>query len=136
MKTRLIAALAILAVAAAAFAQPAAPPRARILAKVLDLTPDQIAAWKQIESDAAATIKPLATSARETRQQLQAALQAPSPDPAAVGRLAIALHATREQIKNVRADVHAKLVATLTPEQKTKFDALEEAAKLRRRGPR
>jgi Spy/CpxP family protein refolding chaperone len=121
MNTRFIAALAILA-ATAAFAQP----RAARLAHYLDLTPDQIAAWKQIHTDTAALIQPLAASAHETRTQLKAALESASPDPTAVGKLAIALHATRTQIRDARADARAKLEAVLTPEQKTKFEALKK----------
>jgi Spy/CpxP family protein refolding chaperone len=129
MKTRFIAILAIL-VATAAFAQP----RAARLAHYLDLTPDQIAAWKQIHTDTAALVQPLAASAHETRTQLKAALESASPDPAAVGKLAIALHATRAQIRAARADARAKLAAVLTPEQKTKFEALEAMKKHRRGG--
>ena len=124
MKPRFIAALAIL-LATAAFAQP----RPARLAHYLELTPDQIAAWKQIHTDTAALVQPLAASARETRTQLKAALDSPSPDPAAVGKLAIALHATRAQIRAARADARTKLAAVLTPEQKTKFEALKKLRK-------
>jgi len=129
MKTRFIAALAILA-ATAAFAQP----RAARLAHVLDLTPDQIAAWKQVRTDTAALVQPLAVSAHETRTQLEAALESASPDPATVGKLVIAVHAMRAQIRAARANARAKLVAVLTPEQKTKFEALEALRKHRRGG--
>ncbi|HEV2721299.1 MAG TPA: periplasmic heavy metal sensor [Thermoanaerobaculia bacterium] len=130
MKIRHIAALSLIfAIAAVGLAQTAAPARGAWIAKYLELTPDQIAAWKQIHADTAATLRPLAASQRDTRQQLEAALKAPSPDPAAVGKLAIALHATRGQIKAARDDQRAKLVATLTPEQKTKFEALEALKK-------
>src|SRR6476659_8860767 len=98
MKTRFIAALAIL-VATAAFAQP----RPARLAHYLELTPEQIAAWKQIHTDTAALVQPLAASARETRTQLKAVLES-APDPAAVGKLVISLHATRAQICAARTD--------------------------------
>lgn len=127
MKTRFVAALALLVVATAAFAQ---HPRAARLARYLDLTPDQVTAWKQIHADTAAAVKPLAAAAHDTRQQLKAALGAPAPDPATVGKLAISLHATREQIRAARAAAREKLAAVLTPEQKEKFEALK---KLRRR---
>jgi Spy/CpxP family protein refolding chaperone len=130
MKTKFIAALALLLVATAAFAQQ--PSRAARLARYLELTPDQIAAWKQIHTDTAAIVQPLEATAHSTRTQLEAALKAATPDPAAVGKLAIALHATREQIRTARADARTKLVAVLTPEQKTKFEALEAWEKLRK----
>src|SRR5205814_1319133 len=121
---RFIAALAILA-ASAAFAQP----RAARLAHYLDLTPDQVAAWKQIHADTAALVQPLAASAHETRTQIEAALESASPDPTAVGKLVIALHATRTQIRAARADARTKLAAVLTPEQKAKFEALKKLRK-------
>ena len=124
MKTRFIAALAILVATAAS-----ARPRPARLAHYLDLTSDQIAAWKQIHADTAALVQPLAASARETRTQLKAALDSASPDPTVVGKLAIALHATRAQIRAARADARAKLAAMLTPEQKTKFEALKKLRK-------
>ena len=127
MKTRFIAILAIL-VATAALAQP----RPARLAHYLEPTPDQVSAWKQIHTDTAALVQPLAATARETRTQLKAALESASPDPAAIGKLVIALHATRAQIRAARTDARAKLAAVLTPEQKTKFDAL----KAHRRGNR
>jgi Spy/CpxP family protein refolding chaperone len=141
MKIRMLAALSILLVATAALAQPApapppAPAPARVLAHYLELTPDQVAAWKQIHTDTATTIEPLAAAARGEQQQLAAALQAATPDPPTVGKLAITLHATREQIRTARADSRTKLMAVLTPEQKVKFEAFEAAAKAMRRGRR
>ncbi len=121
MKIRFVAALALL-IATTTFAQP----RAARLARYLDLTPDQVTAWKQIHTDAAATIQPLAAAQRETRQQLEAALKAPSPDPAAVGKLTIVLHATRAQIRAARAAEREKFAAVLTPEQKAKLDDLKK----------
>jgi Spy/CpxP family protein refolding chaperone len=130
MKTRLIAILLIL-IAAAAIAQPAPRPGA-VLAKYLDLTPDQVAAWKQIHSDTDAIVQPLVAAERATRTQIETALQAATPDPAAVGKLTITLHATRDQIRAARETSKDKLVAVLTPEQKVKFEAFEAAAKFAR----
>jgi Spy/CpxP family protein refolding chaperone len=130
MKTKLIAILLIL-IAAVAIAQPAARPGA-VLAKYLDLTPDQAAAWKQIHTDTAAVVQPLATTERATRKQIETALQAATPDPAAIGKLTITLHATRDQIRAAHEASKAKLVAVLTAEQKTKFEAFEAAAKFGR----
>ncbi len=131
MKLRMLAALSIL-IAAVAAAQPAPPPGAR-LAAYLQLTPDQVAAWKQIRTDTAATLKPLATATHDEQQELKAALQTPSPDPATVGRLAMTLHATREKIRATREESKAKLTAVLTPEQKVKFEAFQAAVQFGRR---
>lgn len=130
MKTRLIsvAVIAILAIAATSAAQHQAP-GPRVLAAYLQLTPDQIAAWKQIHTDTAAAIEPLATQARELRMQIAAAT-----DPSEIGKLTLSLRSVRDQIRTAREASKGKLIAVLTPEQKTKFEAFEAAAKsLRRR---
>jgi hypothetical protein len=74
MKLRISMAVLALLTVAAAFAQPAPIPtahhgRAAKVAEYLQLTPDQIAAWKQINKETAATVKPL-------RDQIRAAQQA------------------------------------------------------------
>lgn len=134
-----IAAAALLLVAAIATAQPI--PNAQhpgggraALVHYLQLTPDQIAAWQQIHKDTAAAVKPLATQAHDLRTQLEAAVKATTPDPAAVGKLTLALRSVREQVRATRSDSKDKLLAVLTPEQKTKFEAFEAArAALRHR---
>ena len=147
MKRRLIPmAAAIVLITTAALAQrpmreAGANPGMRgpqALAKYLGLSDDQIAAAKQIHADTQAAIKPLAEQVKTTRQQLDAALDAASPDPAAVGALAISMHQTIVQIRAVRDAGEAKFVALLTPDQKTKFadfQAMRQAAgRSRRRG--
>ncbi len=137
MKKLFVAFLAITLLAAGtAIAQMPAqhPPRpAAILANYLQLTPDQVAAWKQVNTDTAAAVKPLAENARSIGKQLQTALQASSPDPAAVGKLAIAVHALRAQIKALRDSAKSERAAVLTADQKTKLDAFQAAMAFGRR---
>lgn len=120
--------------AAVAAAQPFALSASRpgggevALARYLQLTPDQIASWQQIHKDTAAAIKPLAVNARGLVEQIDAAVNSASPDPASVGRLALALHSVRNQIKALRERSRSKLMAVLSAEQKTKFEAFEAAA--------
>jgi Spy/CpxP family protein refolding chaperone len=127
-----IAAAALVLVAAIATAQPLpnahnpGGPRAGLVA-YLQLTPDQITAWQQIHKDTAAAIKPLASQARDLRTQLEAAVKAGSPDPVAIGKLTLALRSVREQVRAARDESKTKLLAVLTPEQKTKFEAFEAA---------
>jgi len=104
--------------------------------KYLELTPDQISAWKQIRTDTEATVRPLAQQARDLAKQLETALTAATPDATAVGKLAISLHATRAQLKAARDAADTKLRATLNDEQKTKYDAFKAAAKALRAGRR
>ena len=135
MKTRrrIILALLLIAAAVAASAQPAQ--RLRDLANYLQLTPDQIAAWKTIQQETAPKLQPLRDHARDLGQQLKAALNATSPDATAVGKLAIELHGVREQIRAIREDARTKRLAVLTDAQKTKLANLEELMKLRRHRP-
>ncbi len=119
----------LLLVTGISWAQPVQRPAGpRVLAAYLQLTPDQVAAWKQMHSDTAAAVKPLVANAMDLRKQLRAALEATPPDPATIGKLAIALHAARNQVRDARQTSKTKLLALLTPEQKTKFAAFEAAA--------
>lgn len=141
MKTRWIplATAVILLAAAVAVAQPVPPggPRSArpqaALAAYLQLTPDQIAAWQQIHKDTAAAVKPLADNAGDLRKQLEATVKAASPDPATVGKLVLSLHSVRDQIRTARENSKTKLLAVLTPEQKTKFEGFQAAAGFMRR---
>ncbi|HYM61644.1 MAG TPA: periplasmic heavy metal sensor [Thermoanaerobaculia bacterium] len=141
MKARCIsvAAVALLLTAALATAQPlsnAQNPgagRARLVA-YLQLTPDQITAWKQIHQDTAAAVKPLVEQARDLRTQLGAAVKAATPDPATVGKLTLEIRSVREKIHATRSESKDKLLAVLTAEQKTKFEAfLAARASMRHR---
>jgi Domain of Unknown Function (DUF1520). len=101
--------------------------RAAALAEYLQLTPEQITAAKQLHSDEAAAIKPLIQNAQDLRKQLGEAMKATSPDAAAIGKLTLALHSARDQVRTTHEASKAKFVALLTPEQKAKFDAMEAA---------
>ena len=73
MKFRISMALLALLTAAATFAQPvpgACPHgrRAAAMAEYLQLTPDQIAAWKQINTETAAKITPLRDQVRAAQK--------------------------------------------------------------------
>lgn len=123
----------LLLTAAVAEAQPLAPSVSRpgagqvALARYLQLTPDQIASWQQIHKDTAAAIRPLAANARGLREQIAAAVNSASPDPASVGDLALSLHSVRDQIKALREASRSQRLAVLSAEQKTKFEAFEAA---------
>lgn len=59
------------------------------------------------------------------RELLEQALEAASPDPAAVGELAIEGHRLREQGRALREAQEKALRALLTAEQRVRFDALK-----------
>lgn len=133
-RSLVLLAVAALALASVAVAQPAPPPRgAAALANYLQLTPDQIAAWKQIHTETAATVQPLAQNARDLQKQLHAAVTAATPDATAVGQLTLSLHSVREQIRAAREASQTKLRAVLTDAQKAKYDAFIAATQFLRR---
>lgn len=140
MNKRWIPLLAIaLLVAAMASAQMGSAPMQHggrigaLLVQVLQPTPDQLATWKQLREAQATAMKPLVQNAHDLRGQLDAAMKATPPDPATVGKLTLELRAARQAIRALADDSEAKFVATLTPEQKTKFEALQAAGKALRR---
>jgi len=139
MKSRTIGiGIALVMIAGMAFAQaPAGPPRPGLaaLANYLQLTPDQKTAWRQIHEDTAALIKPLRENAIDLAKQLHTAIAASTPDHAAIGKLVLALHSVRDEIRATRKSSEEKLAAVLTAEQKTKFEAFLAAGKaMRHRG--
>ncbi len=95
------------------------------MASYLGLTEDQKAQWKAAHDQLRATMQPLFKQMQDQRQQLRAALDQATPDPAAVGQLMIATRALGQKIHAARQAMQTQLEATLTPEQKTKFDALK-----------
>jgi len=129
----LIFSVVTLLCAAVASAQPARgmrpmrAGRAAALAEYLQLTPDQITAAKQLHGDEAAADKAVFQNARDLHKQLRDAINAASPDAEAIGKLTLALHSAREQVRTSREATKAKFAALLTPEQKTKFDAMHAA---------
>jgi hypothetical protein len=73
MKLRISMALLALLTAAATFAQPAPGAgmqrrKAAVMAEYLQLTPDQIAAWKQINADTAVKVRPLRDELRAVQK--------------------------------------------------------------------
>ncbi len=141
MKPRSIS-IAILAlfIAAIAIAQPGPGPRPpqKAVAEYLQLSDQQVTTWQQIQKDTAATVQPLAENARDLHKQIETALEAATPDPAAVGKLAVELHAVQEKIRAAHEAGKAKRVAVLNADQKAKFEAFEAAAaflRQERRGP-
>jgi Spy/CpxP family protein refolding chaperone len=132
MKKHLVVTMTTIALLAAAAAigqvprqQPQRPEA--VLGTYLQLTPDQITAWQQIAKDTAAAVKPLAGNVTELEKQLHTALQASSPDAAAVGTLAISIASARDQIRTLHESAKSKRVGVLSPDQKLKYDAFEAA---------
>ena len=62
---------------------------------------------------------------RDNHQRLDAALKGENPDPRTVGQIVIQGNALRKQAEAQREQGSQALRGLLTPEQQTKFDALQ-----------
>lgn len=137
-------ALAIAALSGLAFAgqEPAEPPAAGAetaadlraplgaITEYLDLTAEQKDAWSAIFRDTAAKVHPLREQLRAKEQALRELLASAAPDPAAVGTLVLEGKGLRDQIAALEDAKSAALLATLTPDQVAKVDAVAAAAEL------
>jgi Spy/CpxP family protein refolding chaperone len=109
--------------------------RAEWLAKELNLTEEQKASWRAMHEQHLSEMQPLRDEGRALHEKLRAALQAERPDPQVVGEATIALQQHRQVVEAARKAYHEKLAKELTPEQRTKFDALAESHRMKHRGP-
>ena len=102
----------------------------RLLARYLNLTPDQVKTTQDLFKELKAKVEPLRQAQQGLRQTFYTDLEAANPNPCTVGQDAIALHQNEEAIKAALQDFDKKFSAILTPEQLTKYEALKAAARL------
>jgi len=95
------------------------------LAKALDLTDDQIASAKEIETRMKATVEPIHADMMRVQEQLDQALQS-NASAAEVGALAIQAYQNRQKAEAAHADFHAQFQALLTAEQREKFESFQK----------
>jgi Spy/CpxP family protein refolding chaperone len=109
------------------------------IARVLGLSEQQQAQVRQLMEAQRPKHDALREKAEANREALREALSAGNPDPTAVGELAIEGHRLRGEGRKLREAHEQALRQLLTPEQRTKFDALrslrEERWGKRRPGP-
>lgn len=100
------------------------------LKEYLALTDAQVQQIRDVAKQQADSVKPIADEMREKGTALQEEMKKDSPDQAKVGQLTVDLKNLREQMRAKRAARGDSISSVLTPEQRTKLKALEEAAKL------
>ena len=104
----------------------------RALARFLRLTPAQQETLRTLSQELEAKVKPIREEQKALREQLQDQLEAASPNACTIGDTALDIHENYEEIEAALKDFDTKLTAILTPEQKRRYEALKEAAKLLR----
>ena len=97
------------------------------LAEYLGLTEQQKTAWRALQEERREAMKPVVEEGSALRQRLREALQAPTPDPTAVGEAALALEAHRQKTRAQHEAFQTKLEGLLDPAQKEKLKAFEAA---------
>jgi Spy/CpxP family protein refolding chaperone len=97
------------------------------LAEYLGLTEQQKTAWRALQEERREAMKPVAEEGLALRKKLREAVEAPSPDPTAVGEAALALEAHHKKVRAEREAFQQKIEAVLDPAQKEKLKAFEAA---------
>jgi Spy/CpxP family protein refolding chaperone len=94
--------------------------------EALALTDAQEASLATLQQSFAAAIPALVERRRAYRGQIDAALEAASPDPAAIGALVIADHGVAVQMKDAHEQFLSRFRLLLNAEQRTNYAALRE----------
>jgi Spy/CpxP family protein refolding chaperone len=104
----------------------------RLLARYLRLTPEQVAQQRVLLRELHAELEPLREQRQELRDDLREALEASSPDACSVGALVVDLDALRDQTRAALEAFDEAFSAILTEDQRARYEALKEAARLLR----
>jgi len=102
----------------------------KLLAKYLNLTPDQVVQEEALFNTLKGKLDAIHTQQEAVRAQLQAELAKPSPDKCTVGDLVLKVEDGYEQVEAALKEFDAAFTAILTPEQKVKYEALKQLARL------
>jgi len=92
----------------------------------LDLTESQKAEVKRIMESRKATIESLREQIRADREALDAAAEAQSPNPSAVGAAYLKVRADREAMRAEHKATMDQIRSVLTPEQQQKMDTMKQ----------
>lgn len=95
-------------------------------AQAVGLTEEQKASLATLRQQAGESAKPLKEQAHAYRRQMQEMLESANPDAAAVGRLAIQARDIHKQIRASFEKAESDFVASLSADQKTKYEAFRE----------
>ena len=100
------------------------------LAKALGLSDEQQAAVEALQREQLEALRPVMEQQRQLHEAFQAALEAPNPDPADVGRKALAMHAGMKKAKAAHDAFRERLAWLLDASQKEKLKVLEDSGLL------
>ena len=127
MKRVTIIATVFLMAAAVLYAGEGPTNEHRQLAEYLQLSAAQQAAFENAHADFHTATAPLFERWAQLGHDTEAALKNKSADACAIGNMMIASQAISDQIKAQKTALEQRLVAALTPDQKTKYEAFKAA---------
>jgi len=97
------------------------------LDRFLALTADQKTQIDALHQSMRTTLDPLFEQRHAAEEQLHALVETANPDPTAVGKQFLAVHAIDEQINAAHDTNEQKVAALLTADQRVKFEAFNAA---------
>ncbi len=110
------------------------PDEPRALKAYLGLTDDQLMqmrkAGEEAHQSANEKVRAMQPQLEQKRMTVQQLLGGKNPDPTMLGKAVLELRAVEKQIAEVHDGARKSALAVLTPEQRTKFKAIEDAALL------
>jgi len=101
-----------------------------LVARFLELTPDQMEQVKALMETRRAAIEPLSKQVAENEKTLQDLMTSSNPDAAEVGTLVLEIHQLREQIGVAQKQFLSSFEGILTTEQQNKLNVLRRANRL------
>ncbi len=100
------------------------------LKSFLSLTDSQVQAMQQSRTAQRESMRANSEELRSKESALREQMQSGAADPATVGRLVIETQAARKKMQSARKASSEQFLSSLTAEQRTKLQTLQEAAKL------
>ncbi len=106
-------------------------PHAReVVARFLELSPEQVAQWEGLLTTLRDTVAPLREQVRNLEGQLAELLEQENPDPAAVGAMVIQIKGVNEAIAQAHREYVNGFEAMLDREQTTKLRFIRQAERV------
>jgi len=96
------------------------------IAASLGLSAEQKTQWDAIHQQLAASAEPIANQIAVAQDQLHALAESANPDVSSVGAQYLAVRSLEKQMKAAHESAKQKIEAILTPDQKTKLEAMHE----------
>ena len=110
------------------------PDEPRALKAYLGLTDDQLLqmrkAGEESHQSANQKVRAMQPQLEQKRMAIQQLLGGKNPDPTVLGKAVLELRTIEKQISEIHDGARLGALAVLTPEQRTKFKAIEDAALL------